>query len=535
MKPCFLLPALACIPLCAMAAHPAENLSWEEIGARYEVPAWYREGKLGVWAHWGPQAEPEHGGGWYARHLYMQDTGREKWGSEAYSYHLNHYGHPSVAGYKEVLNSWKAARLDADSVLKYARDTLGARFFLAQANHHDHFDNFDSSHHPWNSVRVGPRRDIVGEFAAASRKAGLRFGVSSHDDRFLSWWLPAFGTDKTGPKRGVAYDGHQTLADGKGRWWEGLDPQKLYGLPPAQRTPEYVESVKRNWLERHTELVDKYRPDMVWFDGNNFPYGDYGKKFAEHFFNEALRRDGGRLEVVLGGKPQGLPPAQRRGWVRDIERGVPERIPDYAWESITTPNTWFYQQESSPRQDARTLAEIFADVLSKNGVFIINLELRGDGALPERLMPVYERFGAWVRLNREAIYATRAWKTFGDNLSGAASASGEMSEADLSRAKHKSSDFNERTLSAAPYSHDEVRFTVRGDKLFVFVLNPEPGTVKLSTLGLKSRHAPGKVTAVRHLAGGAAAFSQTDDALTLEVPASVQHGMPAVFEVSGAL
>ena len=238
---------------------------------------------------------------------------------------------------------------------------------------------------------------------------------------------------------------------------------------------------------------------------------------------------------MLGGKPHGLPQAERKGWVQDFERGVPENIPGYAWESITTPNTWFYQEKPNPRQDARTLAEIFADVLSKDGIFIVNLELRGDGALPERLLPIYDRFGAWVRLNQEAIYGTRAWKTWGDNLGGAQNGTGEMSEADLARAKHKSVDFNERTVKSPAYPRDEVRFTVRGDKLFVFVLNPAPGPVKLPALGLKSRHAPGKVTAVRQIGGAATSFTQADDALTFQVPAQVPSGMPVVFEFSGAL
>ena len=134
---------------------------------------------------------------------------------------------------------------------------IGARYFLIMANHHDHFDNFASSFHPWNSVNVGPKRDIVGEFEKSAKKYKIPFGVSSHDDRFLSWWLPAFGADKTGPYAGVPYDGNMTKEQGKGTWWEGLDPADLYGLPPAKRTPEWEKGVKENWLRRHQELVSK--------------------------------------------------------------------------------------------------------------------------------------------------------------------------------------------------------------------------------------------------------------------------------------
>ena len=145
------------------ASSQGKELTWEELREQYEFPEWYTEARFGIWVHWGAQTQPEQGGGWYARHLYMQDVGKQNWGKNAYSYHNKTYGHPSEKGFKDVIHEWKAENLDTDALLKYFKK-LGAKYFVALANHHDHFDNFNSTYHPWNSVNVGPKRDIFGEF-----------------------------------------------------------------------------------------------------------------------------------------------------------------------------------------------------------------------------------------------------------------------------------------------------------------------------------------------------------------------------------
>jgi alpha-L-fucosidase len=510
------------------------ELSWEEFREQYEFPAWYTEARFGIWVHWGAQTQPEKGGGWYARHMYMQDVGKQTWGKAAYEYHIKTYGHQSEKGFKDVIHEWKAENLDTDALLKYFK-SLGAKYFVALANHHDHFDNWNSTYQPWNSVNVGPHKDIIGLFAASAKKYDIPFGVSSHDDRYLHWWLPAFGADTSGVYKGVPYDGNMTKADGKGKWWEGLDPADLYGLPPAKRTDEWIEGVKKTWQLRHTELVTKYQPDMVWFDGWGFPYGDYGKEVCRTFFNNSLKKDG-KVNVVVAGKFYNEPSI-----VKDIERGGANEILHVPWQSIITLRTWFYKNDDGVdfRHNARTVIEMMSDVMSKNGNLLLNVELLPDGTVPPDHKVILDDIGAWVNLNSEAIYASKPWKVYGDNLNSYLKRLEEnATEADLEALKKNATkeQFNERTIKSPPYGPEEVRFTTKGDVLYVFVLNPEKGTIELPALGTKSEYDVKKISSIELIGSDEEIkFNQKADKLLLGVPADRPNKYASVFRVTGAL
>ncbi|TXD46371.1 alpha-L-fucosidase [Polaribacter sp. IC073] len=513
-----------------------KELSWKELGENYEFPEWYTEARFGIWVHWGAQTEPLQGGGWYARHMYMEDVGKEKWGRNAYSYHKNKFGHPSEIGFKDVLNEWKAEKLDTDALVRYFK-SIGAKYFVALANHHDHFDNFDSTHHPWNSVNMGPKRDIIGEFEKSTKKYEMPFGVSSHDDRFLGWWLPAFGADTAGPHKGVLYDGHMTVEDGKGKWWEGLDPADLYGLPPAERTPEYIEKVKQNWMLRHKELVTKYDIDMIWFDGYNFPYNEYGKEVCETFFNNK-RDNTGKINAVVAGKFHNEPST-----VKDIERGGASEILPYPWQGITTLRTWFYKEDTHAmdyRHSAKTVIETLADYNSKNGNLLLNVELLGDGTIPTTQKIILDEVGAWIHQNSEAIYASKPWKIYGDNLNSYLKVLEEsgIGEADLEALKKQKSQehFNERTLKSTAYGSDEVRFTTNGNVLYMFVLNPSEGKIEIPSLGLHSKQKPGKISSIEIIGSDAhVEFKQGKKKLMLIVPAKRPNKLTTVFRIKGVL
>nr|WP_255578373.1 alpha-L-fucosidase [Chitinophaga sp. sic0106] len=399
------------------------------------------------------------------------------------------------------------------------------------ANHHDHFDNFASTYHPWNSVNVGPKKDLIGMFSKSAKKIGMPFGVSSHDDRYLSWWLPAFGADSAGPKRGVPYDGNLTKADGKGKWWEGLDPADLYGLPPAKRTPEWIESVKKTWVKRHVELVEKYDVDMLWFDGYGFPYGNYGKEMCTEFYNYKLKKNG-KINAVIAGKFHG----KESSIAEDIERGGATEILDYPWQGTLTFSDWFHKTERPLRHNARTVIESLTDIISKNGNLLLNVELYPDGRIPADQKLILDSIGRWINRNAEAIYATKAWKIYGDNIGGHKEEK-NMDNADLEAAKkQKSHDFNERTIASAAYPHDEVRFTTKGNTLYVFVLNPGAGKVELNTLAAGSKYGVKKINAIQLLGSKQRVqYTQDEKSLTLNIPEANTMAHTLVFKITGAL
>ncbi|HEX3729933.1 MAG TPA: alpha-L-fucosidase, partial [Opitutaceae bacterium] len=305
--------------------------TWESLASGYRCPDWFRDAKFGIWAHWSAQCVPEQGD-WYARRMYVQ-------GEADYRHHLEHYGHPSESGFMEIDHRWKAERWEPEQLIaRYKR--AGAKYFFALANHHDNFDNYASRHHRWNSVNVGPKKDLIAGWSQAARAAGLKFGVSNHSAHAWHWFQVAYGYDPEGPKAGVRYDAYRlTRADGKGKWWEGLDPQELYagrtslimpdGLTtikdanawhdghdriwneaPPPENPAFVES----WFRRCQDLIDSYQPDVVYFDNTGLPLGQAGLDIAAHYYNSALQWHGA-TDVVINGKK--LEPGQRPALVED--------------------------------------------------------------------------------------------------------------------------------------------------------------------------------------------------------------------------
>ncbi|WP_316793359.1 alpha-L-fucosidase [Pedobacter frigoris] len=511
------------------ASAQQKKLTWEELRKDYNFPKWFAEARFGIWVHWGAQTQPAEGGGWYARHMYMQNVGNETWGAGAYPYHVKTYGHPSEKGFKDVIHEWKADKLNTDELLKYFKN-IGAKYFVALANHHDHFDNFASTYQPWNSVNVGPKKDLIGLFQKSAQKYGIPFGVSSHDDRYLEWWKSAFGADSTGPKKGVKYDGWLTKADGKGKWWEGLDPADLYGLPPEKRTPEWVKSVKENYVKRHEELISRYNPDMLWFDGYGFPYGNYGKEVCSYFYNQSLHKDG-KVSVLVAGKMANEPSV-----AKDFERGGSSTILPQPWQGTLTFGSWFYKSDKPLRHNAKTVIETLTDYMSKNGNLLLNVELLPDGTIPPKHKLILDTIGRWVNTNAEAIYGSKPWKVYGDNLHGVRQKK-NISEADLeANKKQENEDFNERTISSKPYPHNEVRFTTKDKNLYVFVLNPVKGKIEIPALGWQSVDNNKKISSI-NLVGDAEKidFEQTKDKLVIAIDVNNKFNYTKVYKVVGVL
>ncbi len=313
--------------------------AWESL-KQYEVPEWFRDAKFGIWAHWGPQCQPE-AGDWYARHMYSEGHGQ-------YRYHNEHYGHPSVFGFKDVIHEWKAEKWDPEELVALYKKA-GAKYFFAMGNHHDNMDLWDSQYQEWNSVNLGPKKDILAGWAKAAEKNGLPFGVSIHSAHAWRWYETSQMADKTGEYANVPYDGTLTKADGKGTWWEGLDPQNLYAQNhPLSKNSEDLgalhgqwgwengavppsEDYSTNFYNRTVDMINKYEPDLVYFDDTAlplWPVSHVGLEIAAHYYNKNMLRHDGDLEAVLFGKI--LTKDQKEALVWDVERGAPNEIQDQA-------------------------------------------------------------------------------------------------------------------------------------------------------------------------------------------------------------
>ena len=503
--------------------------TWASL-AHYRTPDWFRDAKFGMWAHWGPQCVPEQGD-WYARQMYEQ-------GSRDYVSHVARYGHPSRFGFKDVIHQWKAEEWRPDELVALYKQA-GAQYFMALANHHDNFDNWNSTHQPWNSVRVGPKKDLIGGWARAARRAGMRFGVSVHAAHAWSWYEVAQGADTNGPLAGVPYDGKLTRAQGKGQWWEGLDPQDLYEqrhVPgkklvwdwnAAQGSSVPDRAYCDKFYARTIELIDRYDPDLVYFDDTVLPLhpiSDVGLRIAAHFYNKSLRANRGRLEAVLTGKV--LNEEQRRCMVWDIERGVATDVLPLPWQTDTCIGEWHYSRPLFERhgyKSARLVAQMLVDIVSKNGNLMLNVPLPGSGSPDDDEISFIADFGRWMRVNGPAIYGSRPWSVYGEGPSTRAQA--PLREQGFNEGRDK------------PYTAEDVRFVQKEGKLYAFVMAwPEDGSLTIRSLAESATHARGTVERVQLLTSNGAAplkHSRTADGLTITLPERRPGDYVFTFEIAG--
>jgi alpha-L-fucosidase len=520
-------------PLAPAAASPFQP-TWDSL-AHYQTPEWFRDAKFGLWAHWGPQCQPERGD-WYARGMYQE-------GSDQYKYHCEKYGHPSKFGFKDVINEWKAEEWNPEELLALYKKA-GAKYFVCLANHHDNFDLYDSSHQPWNSTRLGPKKDLVGGWAKAAKKQGLRFGVSVHAAHTWSWLETAQRADKNGPLAGVPYDGKVTTADGQGKWWQGYDPQALYAQNhPLSQNSQDNGMIHRQWdwgngvtppskeycekfYNRTVELLDKYEPDLVYFDDTAlplWPVSDAGLRIAAHMYNTSTQRHGGRNEAVILGKI--LTPEQRKCMVWDIERGQSNQIEPLPWQTDTCIGQWHYDRriyDHHGYKSAKTVIHTLVDVVSKNGNLLVSVPVRGNGSIDDQERAVVEGIAAWMQANGESIYGTRPWKIFGEGPAqeGAAALSAQG--------------FNEG--KGKPFGSEDIRYVTKGKTLFATALGwPSNGRVLLKSLAAGGPHYPGKVKQVELLgAPGKLKFEHTKDGLAVVLPAQKPNDIAYALKIMPA-
>ena len=458
----------------------------------YQCPQWFRDAKFGIWSHWGPQAVPMMGD-WYARRMYEQ-------GGDAYEQHVKDYGPPSKSGYKDIIPLWKAEQWQPEQLMDlYVK--AGAHYFVSMGVHHDNFDLWNSKFQPrWNATKIGPQRDIVGEWQRAAKKRGLPFGVSEHLGASFNWFQVAHQSDKTGPLAGVPYD--------------GADPQwqDLYHRPSAPDDKGWLTTNAANhreWFNRIKDLIDKYQPDLLYSD-SGFPFADdAGLPLVAHFYNANMRRNNGRLTAVYNCKQ-----SSDGRWVQDLERGVKDGINPEPWQTDTSIGDWYYRRNDRYKTPA-TVIQMLCDIVSKNGNLLLNIVQRPDGGLDAEPRRILDELALWMPINGEAIFGTCPWTVFGE---GAPSVS--------------SGNFNEDKLN---YSAQDIRFTTKNGALYAIMLGwPEDKRAVIKALALDSPgivRGPNQVSLLGY--NGKLKWTRTAAGLEIELPdkAPTQHAV--VFKISG--
>jgi alpha-L-fucosidase len=480
--------------------------TWNSLADGYQTPDWFRDAKFGIWAHWGPQCIPEWGD-WYGRQMYQQ-------GNPYYEHHLKTYGHPAQFGFMQFLKDWKIDQWEPEHLVSLYKKA-GAKYFVALAGHHDNFDMFDSKYQPWNVTKLGPKVDTMAGWAKAARDQGLRFGVSNHMAHAWHWWQTAYGYDPEGPVRGLRYDAYRLKKeDGKGQWWDGYDPQELYtGAHGDFVAPDGIDTIKamnaytdahsgqwletvppndpyyvRKWLARSNDLIDKYQPDLVYYDDTALPLEQAGLDATAYYYNQSLKWHG-KLDVVATGKK--LSDLQRRAITEDVERGYSDSLRPIPWQTDTCIGNWHYDRplyERNGYKSAKDVIQRLCDVVSKNGNLLLSIPVRGNGSIDEKEEKIVEEIADWMAINGEAIFATRPWDIYGEGPFKAPT--GAMNEG-----------------SAKPFSHEDIRFTTKDGALYAIAQDwpdnkDDSGFVVITSMAAGSPQGKGRVERVELLGHG---------------------------------
>ncbi len=459
---------------------------------QYECPKWFKDAKFGIWSHWGPQSVPMYGD-WYARNMYIE-------GSDQYKYHLRHYGHPSEFGYKDLVRLWKAEQFDPEGLMDLYYKA-GARYFVGQAMHHDHFFNYDSAINRFCAAKVGPGKDIVGLWKKAADRRGMPFGLSEHLGASFSWWNVNKGADKEGPYAGVPYDGNDpAYRDFYFDNYEHVndDPRPWY---------TYNKKHHRYWLSVMKELIDKYEPDLLYSDGT-LPFGHSDPHDPAHgslpddpefaagleavslLYNKSIEKYGENRAVYT--QKDRRPEIYTVG-VLDIEKSQLPGIQDAAWQTDTCIGNWFYDVRQDFKKPGHIL-EMLVDIISKNGVMLLNILQRPDGSIDKEAVYLLEELAKWFRINAEGVYGTRPWRTFGEGES-----------------RVRIQGFQE---DAVEWTSSDYRFVKRGRTVYCHMMRAPENRVAV----VKSFAEDDKIRSVRLLGEGSVPFSQAFGALVVRLP-----------------
>lgn len=460
--------------------------------AQYGVPNWYSEAKFGIFIHWGVYSVPAYFSEWYCRLMYYK-------GNPVYWHHKRKYGREF--NYRHFIPLLKAEQFDAENWVKAVKD-CGAKFMMPVGEHHDGFKLYHSELSAWNSVEMGPCRDILGEIKAACEKHGVIFSASSH--RAEHFWFMNGGKSVGFPNE-TQEEAYRELY---GACENVHQRNNLYTLLKQEHGIEPTEEWLRDWLVSSCELVDRYQPSSLFFDWwvSHPAFRPYMKKFLAYYYNRSL--EWGK-EVCVSYKSDAV---MYNCAIFDRERGQLAEISPYIWqgETATAYNAWCYCT-TNRWKTPETIACNLLDVVSKNGCFVLNIGPKADGTICREELQILDALGKWTRINEEAIWGTQPYKKFGEGK------------------KQKSGSFHERFR----YTKRDYRFTCRTGVVYAFALNPKGRRAFcIRSLGDSMDLFHCIIKSVSVLGDAApVAYTQSKKGLILETARHIRSSMPVCFKI----